>query len=297
MARIPPRFYRCRQGPVLEQTLERLLCADDRMCMMGLDPPTRDRRLQIALKYAEYVDRLHQLDVVLGDINFGNWLWNVSAQGAEIFAIDVDSYRLRGSASPVAALFAPSWDDPGHPSSTNFDSDNYKLGLAVLRIIAREPHLRPGLEAVATLRPGCGSDLMLLIEELGKAPPGDRPLPSRWMTELHKECAASAGAPLRGSRLPAPRVHPPASSPTALRPMIAVAGRAPQPLPKPGRVPVRPPEGTIVRPMIVLTQHDAGSPPRPTWSQRWRSRVHGRGWIWFAVAVAAVAAVVIAVMS
>ena len=243
--RIPGCFYESSPKGRVDLCLEQLLCEDTRMLKIPVSPPSAAQRLQIAICYAKYAAFLHQHHVIIGDINFRNWYWSAPPGGTpKIFAIDVDSYRLVGAPSSASGLSSPGWEDPLSPKTSCIDSDNYKLGLAVVRMLSRSPWAMPADKALLRVRSDGGPELGSLAAELASAQRGLRPIATRWQSSLETAHAAMVNrdrtnatkvahrppairAPRAPSKRPSLTLAPSRSSGTVLAP--ALKGHASRP--------------------------------------------------------------------
>lgn len=101
------------------------------------------QRLEICRLIATAVDTMHRNSLVIGDISMSNILWTVRPEPA-VYLIDCDGVRQAGGPPVLEQATTPDWSDPRDPSRATFDTDRYKLALAVLRVLASDPYLVPG---------------------------------------------------------------------------------------------------------------------------------------------------------
>jgi hypothetical protein len=102
---------------------------------LGMPCPSPAQRLVICRDLAAAVHLVHRLDLVVGDMNARNALYQLSGRPA-VMLLDCDAFRIMGSASVVPQLNAPDWFPPEGPDALNQATDRYKIGLFVLRCLA-----------------------------------------------------------------------------------------------------------------------------------------------------------------
>lgn len=169
MREIAPKFYRdvrFSSGTMRNELIEldKYLTSDTDIRARGLIPLTRNGRNALFARIVDFVRVLHELDIVLGDINPYNIAVCVDEadqvrRNSAVF-MDVDSYRVSHSAPAILQPHSPSWETPEHIAaahqyrelvSRNADrnliasvkarmrhqgkpSDVYKVGLLALRL-------------------------------------------------------------------------------------------------------------------------------------------------------------------
>ena len=131
-------------------------------------------RLGVVWALAEAVAFLHARRMVIGDLSSRNVLW--CPESAQVLLVDCDSITLGGVGSPLPPTHTVDWDDPAQPGATAASADVYKLGLFVLRALARSFQARDPAAAGAVLD---GSGRLLLGQSLSPDP-GLRPSALAW---------------------------------------------------------------------------------------------------------------------
>jgi hypothetical protein len=140
---------------------------------------------------------LDRLDVVYGDLSARNVLFRIGPRPG-VTLVDCDSVRARGSAAAVGKQpHSPDWEPPEalralrRRDSTAFtiqnkETDRYKLGLAILRI------LTPGQGCATSVDPSRARQCLprnlyeLLVSSL-KSEPANRPAAAAWYEEMKRE--------------------------------------------------------------------------------------------------------------
>jgi hypothetical protein len=205
--------------------LEHLLGADGYLRQRGL-PVLLDTelRLRVAARIAGTLAFMHQHGVVVGDIAPSNVLVRFGdagpGAGPEVCLIDCDSMVFRGRQA-LATVETSDWNVPGEfgESGPTRATDAYKLGLVVLRLLARShdartpvPHLR---QVPIELRD-------LLYRALSEVS-ANRPAAGEWQRSLQLLLMQTD----LSSRYPAPvsaRVQQPSQVATRVPAAIASAG-------------------------------------------------------------------------
>jgi hypothetical protein len=185
-----------------------LFVPEDRVRNVGRPVPTSVERLAVCRDFAAGLQFLHErLDVVFGDINARNELWQLKARPMVMF-LDCDAVRPRDSVAATKQLNAPDWEPPER-TQLNRTTDLYKLGLFILRA------LTPGLQSSARRDPAAAAGVLdalgldLLTRALGTAPAA-RPSAREWTVHL--------------SRLLGDPVDPPKLAAATLDRHVVVAG-------------------------------------------------------------------------
>ncbi|MBV9803726.1 MAG: hypothetical protein JO130_11065, partial [Solirubrobacterales bacterium] len=208
-------------------TLEHLLGADGYLQLRGLGVrlDTR-RRAEVAERVSAGMAFLHREGIAVGDIAPNNLL--VALGGAtQICFIDCDSMAFRGR-SALPSVQTGDWEIPesfGEPPGTRA-ADAYKLGLVILRLLARahdartpEPYLR---FVPVELRE-------LLYRSMGESAV-NRPAPGEWQRALRGLLADGH----LDERYPGPAPAPPALPPAPVAPVTPKrAAATPPPVPNP----------------------------------------------------------------
>lgn len=133
---------------------------------------------------------LHRADYVYGDISARNFIVSLEPK-PRVIAVDCDSIRLRGSQAATGKQpHSPDWEPPESIAAKrrndnlqyaiqNKATDNYKLGLAIMRL------LTPGNSASVSTDPVRARQVLPrhlydLLERSLSAKPDDRPSPREW---------------------------------------------------------------------------------------------------------------------
>jgi len=193
-------------------TLEHLLGSDHYLELRGL-PVRLDTatRLRVAQAISQALAFLHRHGIAVGDIAPSNLLIALTPAGPRACFIDCDSMVFRGRRA-LPAVETADWQLPAgfrEPSATRA-ADAYKLGLIVLRLLARSHDAR-------ALRPHLRHVPVELREPLARAlgeEPARRPAAGEWQRAL-RELAAD---PELSSRYPEPAVQPPVAAAPPRRP-------------------------------------------------------------------------------
>lgn len=199
--------------------------------------PDTAERLEILSALAGSMAGLHRQGVVLGDVSFANILWRLDPLPG-IFLLDCDGFRSEsyhrsaGLPAPVA-VDTPDWDDPlavpGAPATA--DSDNYKLSVAVVRVLSRSLTARPqgGLPLLPDLPDAQGRRISDLLERTVTSPSGSRPPAAEWCRALSVRRSVVV-APVTPRTIQAPPPKPqllqPGGGPRRTRPVVHVAAGA-----------------------------------------------------------------------
>jgi hypothetical protein len=266
LPRIPNSFYRS-SGEVRD--MEILLCSDDRMQNVPCDPPSWRERLQIALDCAEYVAFIHDLGLIIGDLNYRNELWRAGRTPGSYW-IDTDSYRFADRTSSAASITSPGWSDPLSPRTSSVDTDRYKLGLLIYRMLVQHPTIVPKPDRIRTrLGSKIGAPLFDCLHDFVSTVRGERPKADRWAGALETELRAQvAGAPTR--RTGWAKGHQPRLALTAVNPQVTKTGRPAIPL-----GPASTPAPAVPRPVLPVNRASvppvsASARPKGRWRQRFR---------------------------
>ena len=233
-----------RRDQVL-MSLEHLLGSDSYLEARGLGVRLDTAmRVQIAERISGALAFLHRHAIVVSDIAPNNLLVAVGAGGPEVCLIDCDSMVFHGRQA-LPAVETADWQMPAEffePSRTRA-ADAYKLGLIVLRLLARSHDARA---SSSHLRHVPAELRGLLSRALGPEP-ANRPPAGEWQRALRELLVRGAlserypgpvpaRAPARAARRPRD-VHPaPARGrSTALR---SSSARSPSPRSRGSRHPV-----------------------------------------------------------
>ncbi|OLE20729.1 MAG: hypothetical protein AUG49_24135 [Catenulispora sp. 13_1_20CM_3_70_7] len=185
MAFAGDRFF-WRDGKENQRLLELQYLVRPAKKMWGqIRQPTAPERVALAAAVADLVRRLHSMNFVIGDVSHANVLWTLEG-GPGVYLLDCDSLQIGDRHRVTEPASTPDWDDPRQAPRVppTRDNDNYKLALAVGRILAQRPDVRPGerLEPV----PGMvQQDTAKAIQRLFDQAAGpSRPSAHEWLSAL-----------------------------------------------------------------------------------------------------------------
>ena len=158
--------------------LQFLVTSDARLSRVGLDPIDQATRLEVLRATAELLAFFHERDVVVGDISPKNVLW--ARDPGAVHLLDCDAFRLAGELPAVEQLHSRSWTDPSFAATQNRQSDVFKLGLLVLRVLSRN-----GTATDPALASGQLDDVgMWMLRRTLAAEPSARPSAAEWVRYL-----------------------------------------------------------------------------------------------------------------
>ncbi|MFI6600517.1 hypothetical protein ACIBHX_30100 [Nonomuraea sp. NPDC050536] len=187
MRSVPQRFsfdLRTLSGTMRKlTTMEFLLNDDAYVGQIGLQISDRDRLLVLA-DLADTLNRLHSMDIVVGDLSPKNLLFTTGAS-PECFLIDCDAMRL-GGAEALPQVETPDWRIPADEQKGTPQSDAYKFALLAIRVFARDQASTDPVR-LAALSPALAEFAAAGLHE----PPSQRPVPEQWAARL-REAAISA---------------------------------------------------------------------------------------------------------
>ncbi|HEU5354985.1 MAG TPA: hypothetical protein VFU65_11010 [Actinocrinis sp.] len=156
--------------------VEFLLNPDAYVANIGLRISERDR-LRLLAAIAGTLDRLHGLDIAVGDLSPKNLLFSTSPE-TKCFVIDCDAMRLRG-VSAMEQVETPGWQIPRGEEKATRHSDAYKFALLAVRMFARDQ---------TTADTGPLGRISANLEQLARDGLRDdaarRPPPGGWIDEL-----------------------------------------------------------------------------------------------------------------
>ncbi|MGW2278407.1 hypothetical protein [Streptomyces sp. NPDC001770] len=189
------------------------------------------QRLLLLKDLADLLDRLHDLDVAVGDLSANNLLFSLSPRPA-CFFIDCDAMRLRGR-SVLGQAETAGWNVPiGEPLAT-VQSDRYKFTLLVIRLFLGEQ------EGTDTTQVGLvAPELMNLAARGTSADAAVRPTMKEWGGALERAIARprqdspAVRKPNRPPRSPSSGQSPPPGrprNPPPAQPTASGTGHMPQP--------------------------------------------------------------------
>jgi hypothetical protein len=222
-------------------SLEHLLGGDDYLELRGLGVRLDTAmRIRVAEHISGALAFLHRHAIVASDIAPNNLLVALSVGGPELCFIDCDSMVFHGRQA-LPAVETADWQMPtdfAEPPRTRA-ADAYKLGLIVLRLLARSHDAR-AMSQNARCVPA--ELLGLLARALGPHP-ANRPPAGEWQRAL-RELSAHGGlnqrfpgpAPKPRVRTPSPPVRAQRQREIHPRPahVLPAAARSPSPRPRHG---------------------------------------------------------------
>jgi effector-associated domain 2 (EAD2)-containing protein len=177
------------------------LCYPPRPAWSSIRMPTAPERLEIARGIVDLVALLQRHSLVIGDISAQNLLWACDP-APHVFLLGCDALRPAGAPSALPEGETPDWRDPLLDSGPpDLDSDNYKVALAVGRILSQEPYARPGeeLPLLNSIPQAVASGVRERFAEAA-SPRGQRPAIDTWAEALRMP---------RAIQLQLPRDDPP----------------------------------------------------------------------------------------
>ena len=195
-----------RLHPVL-LSLEHLLGDDSYLLSRGLDVGLGTvMRLRVAQRISSAMAFLHDHGIVVSDVAPNNLLVSFGRRGPPIAFIDCDSMVFRGRQA-LPAVQTIDWQLPGdwHEGSDTRAADAYKLGLIVLRLLARSHDAR----APAAYRRHLPAALREPLARALAPHPAGRPTPAEWARLLRMvSLAPGIGAAYPGPARSRPRTAP-----------------------------------------------------------------------------------------
>lgn len=161
------------------------LCYPRKLAWRRIHLPSAAERIEICRQVVSLFGFLQRHSLVIGDVSAQNILWTIYS-GPRIVLLGCDALRKLGGHSALPEGETPGWEDPLLSSrSPDSDSDNYKLALVVGRILAEQPHVRPGehLTLLNDLPPAVARRIRECFAAAA-GPAGERPTPELWMDAL-----------------------------------------------------------------------------------------------------------------
>ena len=172
-----------------------LLSDRDYCATVGLPYPDEEQRRQLCRSLCYAIALLHRADVVYGDLSARNILFRLHPRPA-VKLVDCDAVRVSGAAAAFGAQpHSPDWEPPEAIAARkrrdsgwtiqSKETDLYKLGLAVLRI------LTPGKGSSTNVDPASArgvlpSHLYTLLQRSLSPDPNARPTAKTWYEELQR---------------------------------------------------------------------------------------------------------------
>lgn len=149
--------------------------------------PSQEGRLSVLISLAGTIQALHDRDLVIGDLSFGNVLWT-EGPPARVFLLDCDGIRPVNGSPVLPQADTLDWADPLAQRGTppDKDRDRYKLALAVLRVLGRRLESYPNSDPEHDLLdtpPDVAAAVNALLQRAA-GPPGSRPTAAQWRLAL-----------------------------------------------------------------------------------------------------------------
>jgi hypothetical protein len=182
-------------------SLEHLLSDDGYLPARGLGfVPDTVIRLRVAERISRALAFLHDRAIVVSDIAPNNLLISFGRLGPPVSFIDCDSMVFRGRQA-LATVQTTDWQLPRELDEApgTRAADAYKLGLIVLRLLARSHDAR----AIAPHRRHVPAELRELLARALGPEPALRPAAGEWQRALE----LAGGRPQLGSLYPGPLVR------------------------------------------------------------------------------------------
>lgn len=187
---------RLSSGAIKRKCTEgQFLLMDKEYCTkVGIPFLTSDQRIMICRSLVYAMGLLHRAEVVYGDLSARNFLYRISPR-PQVLLVDCDAVRVHGAAAALGAQpHTPEWEppeallakrrrDPGGFGIQNKQTDRYKLGLAILRIMT------PGRGSSVNRDPALARGRLphhlyeLLVSGLSDDP-SERPEAKTWFKEF-----------------------------------------------------------------------------------------------------------------
>ncbi len=158
--------------------------------------PTLDQRIALCMSLVKGMGLLHRAGVVYGDLSLRNFLYRLDPTPAVIY-VDTDAMRPKGSTSVFSLQpHTPDWEPPEALAAKrkgdgigfavqNFNTDRYKLGLAILRVLADVPRAAEKRDP-SLIKHLLPRHLYELLDHSIHAAPADRPTAKTWHEEFRR---------------------------------------------------------------------------------------------------------------
>jgi serine/threonine protein kinase len=164
----------------------------------GVPFPTLEQRYALCYSLVRAVGMLHKAEVVYGDLSHKNYLYRLTPK-LSVTLVDCDSMRPRGQTSALGGLqpHTPDWEPPEALAAKrrndgigfaaqNYYTDRYKLGLAILRILAMDVPRAAEKRDPDLVRRHLPPHLFRLLQASLTAPPAQRPDARTWFEEMRR---------------------------------------------------------------------------------------------------------------
>lgn len=161
---------------------------------VGIPFPDEDQRRHLCRSLAYAFGLLDRADVVYGDLSARNFLFRLTPRPS-VMLVDCDAVRVHGGAAAFGSQpHSPDWEPPealrakGRRDSTGYniqskETDRYKLGLAILRMLTPGPQCSTTTDA-ARARSLLPMPLYDLLTRSLSDDPSERPAARTWYDQL-----------------------------------------------------------------------------------------------------------------
>lgn len=164
---------------------------------VGLHFATMEERAQVCYGLVKAIGRLHRAHVVYGDMSHRNFIYRLAPK-ASVVVVDTDAVRPQGATSSLGLQpHTPDWEPPEALRAKkngdsigfavqNYNTDRYKLGLAILRIMAADVPRAAERRDPRLVKRILPSNLYQLLELSLNGAPAERPTAKTWYEEMHR---------------------------------------------------------------------------------------------------------------
>lgn len=152
--------------------------------------------LDLLIDLAETYSFLHRHKIIVGDISGRNMVWR-ARPNPRVVLLDNDGFRVNGVDGVVHPKQTPDWVDPYlNGADTTFESDQYKIGLAMLRGYFGLGVLTPNSKEISGCSDPVGKDIIQLTQR--STDQNNRPNAEDWVQLLrrHRRLMSLAGRPV-----------------------------------------------------------------------------------------------------
>lgn len=168
-------------------------------------------RLAIAIDLARTYSLLHKHGLVYGDLSWKNLIWTPFSARPHVVLVDCEAIRMRGETSAAPQLHSPGWIPPESSAGAHHqtvETDRYKLGLAIVRILSPGLHSQVRSPDPERDRKNLDVEGAELARRALAGAPAERPTAREWVDALNR---LTQKRPLRAMERvqPAPAHHRP----------------------------------------------------------------------------------------
>ena len=179
------------EGPCEAQNLT---ATDDFFQRWRIPNPSMEQRFLLCRSLALGLGKLHRAEVIYGDLSLRNFLYRLEPSVSVMF-VDTDAVRPKGGSSPLGRQpHTGDWEPPEALAAQrngnkvgfaiqNFETDRYKLGLAILRILARVPRAGETRDP-NHIRSAVPKSTFSMLQNSLHGKPADRPTAKDWYQEF-----------------------------------------------------------------------------------------------------------------